>query len=120
MDVTCEQCKAEYDFDDTLLGDKGTTVKCSQCGHVFRVLPPRREPQRSALKVRFAHNGHIEAVGSLRELQQRIQAGDVGIEDELGRDGFTFRKLRDVPRLLHRTGAAPAPTVVHRQLRLVP
>jgi predicted Zn finger-like uncharacterized protein len=99
MDVTCEQCKAEYDFDDTLLGDKGTTVKCSQCGHVFRVLPRRREPTRSALKVRFAHDGHIEAVGSLRELQQRIQAGEVDVEDELGRDGFTFRKLGDVPEL---------------------
>jgi predicted Zn finger-like uncharacterized protein len=110
MDVTCEQCKAEYDFDDTLLGDKGTTVKCSQCGHVFRVLPPRREPQRSALKVRFARDGHVEAVGSLRELQQRIQAGDVGVDDELGRDGFTFRKLRDVPELKNffARGAAPS------------
>jgi predicted Zn finger-like uncharacterized protein len=110
MDVTCEQCKAEYDFDDTLLGDKGTTVKCSQCGHVFRVLPPRREPQRSALKVRFAHDGHIETVSSLRELQQRIQSGDVGVDDELGRDGFTFRKLRDVPELKNffTRGAGPS------------
>jgi predicted Zn finger-like uncharacterized protein len=116
MDVTCEQCKAEYDFDDTLLGDKGTTVKCSQCGHVFRVLPPRREPQRSALKVRFARDGHIEAVGSLRELQQRIQAGDVGMEDELGRDGFTFRKLRDVPELKNffARGASPSNTPAAR------
>lgn len=98
MDVTCDNCKAEYDFDDTLLGDKGTTVKCSKCGHVFRVLPPRREPQRSALKVRF-RDGRIENVASLRELQQRIQAGTVGTDDELGRDGFTFRRLGDVPEL---------------------
>jgi predicted Zn finger-like uncharacterized protein len=110
MDVTCEQCKAEYDFDDTLLGDKGTTVKCSQCGHVFRVLPRRREPQRSALKVRFARDGHVEAVSSLRELQQRIQAGDVGVEDELGRDGFTFRKLRDVPELKNFFGRGAGPS----------
>src|SRR5688572_5665634 len=99
MDVTCEQCKAEYDFDDTLLGDKGTTVKCSKCGHVFRVLPPRREPTRSALKVRFAHDGSVESVASLRELQQRIQAGQVSVDDQLGRDGFTFRRLGDVPEL---------------------
>lgn len=99
MDVTCEQCKAEYDFDDTLLGDKGTTVKCSKCGHVFRVLPPRREPQRSSLKVRFAHDGHIESVASLRELQQRIQQGQVSVDDELGRDGFNYRRLGDVPEL---------------------
>jgi predicted Zn finger-like uncharacterized protein len=98
MDVTCDNCKAEYDFDDTLLGDKGTTVKCSKCGHVFRVMPPRREPTRSALKVRF-RDGHIESVASLRDLQQRIQAGQVGFDDELGRDGFNYRRLGDVPEL---------------------
>jgi predicted Zn finger-like uncharacterized protein len=98
MDVTCDNCKAEYDFDDTLLGDKGTTVKCSKCGHVFRVMPPQREPTRSALKVRF-RDGRIESVASLRDLQQRIQAGQVGIDDELGRDGFNYRRLGDVPEL---------------------
>jgi predicted Zn finger-like uncharacterized protein len=98
MDVTCDNCKAEYDFDDTLLGDKGTTVKCSKCGHVFRVMPPRREPTRSALKVRF-RDGRVESVASLRDLQQRIQAGQVGMDDELGRDGFTYRRLGDVPEL---------------------
>lgn len=111
MDVTCEQCKAEYDFDDTLLGDKGTTVKCSKCGHVFRVLPPRREPTRSALKVRFAHDGSVESIGSLRELQQRIQAGQVSVDDQLGRDGFTFRRLGDVPELKNffvRSGSSPS------------
>jgi predicted Zn finger-like uncharacterized protein len=111
MDVTCDNCKAEYDFDDTLLGDKGTTVKCSKCGHVFRVLPPRREPQRSALKVRF-RDGRVESVASLRELQQRIQAGTVGMDDELGRDGFTFRRLGDVPELKNffvRTAPASGP-----------
>lgn len=108
MDVTCDNCKAEYDFDDTLLGDKGTTVKCSKCGHVFRVLPPRREPQRSALKVRY-RDGRIESIASLRELQQRIQAGTVGMDDELGRDGFTFRRLGDVPELKNFFGrTAPA------------
>lgn len=111
MDVTCDNCKAEYDFDDTLLGDKGTTVKCSKCGHVFRVLPPRREPTRSALKVRF-RDGHVESLASLRELQQRIQAGAVSVDDELGRDGFNFRRLGDVPELRNffapRPASAPA------------
>jgi predicted Zn finger-like uncharacterized protein len=121
MDVTCDHCKAEYDFDDTLLGDKGTTVKCSKCGHVFRVLPPRREPQRSALKVRF-RDGRVENLASLRELQQRIQAGTVGVEDELGRDGFTFRRLGDVPELKNffvrtppASGPVPTPSAAPAQ-----
>ena len=99
MDVICERCKAEYEFDEALLGEKGTTVKCSSCGLVFRVMPANRAAGRSQLKLRYAKNGTVEALGSLRELQQRIRAGEVGIDDELGRDGFPFRPLREVPEL---------------------
>jgi predicted Zn finger-like uncharacterized protein len=121
MDVTCDNCKAEYDFDDTLLGDKGTTVKCSKCGHVFRVMPPHREPTRSALKVRF-RDGHIESVASLRDLQQRVQAGQVGIDDELGRDGFNYRRLGDVPELRNfftrsTPASGPVPTAAAQAAR---
>jgi predicted Zn finger-like uncharacterized protein len=99
MDVICERCKAEYEFDEALLGEKGTTVKCSACGHVFRVMPPNRELGRSHLKLRYARDGSVHALTSLRELQQRIRAGEVSVDDELGRDGFPFRPLREVPEL---------------------
>lgn len=98
MDVTCERCKAEYEFDDSLLGEKGTTVKCSSCQHVFRVAPPRKDA-RPMMKLRFRANGIIAPISSLRELQQRIQAGQIGPDDELGRDGSPWRKLQDVPEL---------------------
>ena len=32
MDVTCERCGTEYDFDDALVSERGTTVKCTNCG----------------------------------------------------------------------------------------
>ncbi|MDB4985268.1 MAG: Proline-rich protein [Myxococcaceae bacterium] len=99
MDVICERCKAEYEFDEALLGEKGTTVKCSACGHVFRVLPPSRDLARSHLKLRYASDGTVKSLSSLRELQQRIRAGEVSLDDELGRDGFPFRPLREVPEL---------------------
>jgi predicted Zn finger-like uncharacterized protein len=99
MDVTCDRCKAEYEFDEALLGERGTTVKCSACGHVFRVLPPSRASGRAHLRLRFARDGRVGALSSLRELQQRIRAGEVGLDDELGREGFPFRPLRDVPEL---------------------
>ncbi|MET0286690.1 MAG: zinc-ribbon domain-containing protein [Polyangiales bacterium] len=99
MDVTCDRCKAEYEFDEALLGERGTTVKCSACGHVFRVLPPSRDAVRSHLQLRYARDGSVRALSSLRELQQRIRAGEVSLDDELGRDGFPFRALRDVPEL---------------------
>jgi predicted Zn finger-like uncharacterized protein len=109
MDVICDRCKAEYEFDEALLGDKGTTVKCSACGHVFRVLPPNRDAGRSQLKLRFSKDGTVKSLGSLRELQQRIRAGEVSLDDELGREGFPFRLLRDVPELKNFFMSAPPP-----------
>ncbi len=98
MDVTCDQCGAEYEFDETLLGDKGATVKCSNCNHVFRVLG-KKDPGRAGLKLRFASTGRIEALSSLRELQLRVRNGEVTADDQLGRDGAGFRRLGDVPEL---------------------
>jgi predicted Zn finger-like uncharacterized protein len=99
MDVTCDRCKADYEFDEALLGERGTTVKCSACGHVFRVLPPDREAVRSQLQLRYASDGSLRPLSSLRDLQQRVRAGEVSLDDELGREGFPFRPLRDVPEL---------------------
>lgn len=99
MDVTCDRCKAEYEFDEALLGERGTTVKCSACGHVFRVLPLSRAAARSQLQLRFARDGSVRQLSSLRELQTRIRNGEVSLDDELGREGFPFRALRDVPEL---------------------
>src|SRR5579883_1891939 len=37
MDVRCENCQTVYDFDETRVKDAGVTVKCTQCGHIFKV-----------------------------------------------------------------------------------
>jgi len=37
MDVRCEKCKTEYELEDSRVTNKGVTVKCTQCGHLFRV-----------------------------------------------------------------------------------
>lgn len=107
MDVTCQRCKAEYEFDETLLGEKGTTVKCSTCGHVFRVMPPAQDGARAQLKLRFAKDGSVKNIASLRELQQRIRAGEVSLDDELGREGSPFRRLHDLPELKNFFGRVP-------------
>ncbi|HEX6837081.1 MAG TPA: tetratricopeptide repeat protein [Polyangia bacterium] len=41
MDVRCEKCMTVYEFDDTKVGEQGVTVKCTQCGNLFKV--KRRE-----------------------------------------------------------------------------
>ncbi len=42
MEVRCEKCQTEYEFDDSLVTDRGVPVKCTQCGHMFTVYPPGR------------------------------------------------------------------------------
>ena len=37
MDVRCEKCMTVYEFDDSKVGEQGVTVKCTTCGHVFKV-----------------------------------------------------------------------------------
>ncbi|HEU4383164.1 MAG TPA: tetratricopeptide repeat protein [Anaeromyxobacteraceae bacterium] len=37
MDVRCERCRAQYVFDDAQVTEAGLTVKCSNCGHLFKV-----------------------------------------------------------------------------------
>jgi len=41
MDVRCEKCLTVYDFDESQVGASGVTVKCTQCGNLFKV--KRRE-----------------------------------------------------------------------------
>src|SRR5262245_20930009 len=37
MDVRCERCLTVYEFDDSQVGEAGVTVKCTQCGNLFKV-----------------------------------------------------------------------------------
>src|SRR4051812_45810393 len=37
MDVRCEKCQTEYELDEARLKPGGVTVKCTNCGHQFKV-----------------------------------------------------------------------------------
>jgi len=37
MDVRCEKCQTVYEFDDAKVTASGVTVKCTQCGNLFKV-----------------------------------------------------------------------------------
>src|SRR3989442_945753 len=43
MDVRCENCQTAYEFHEARVKDGGVTVKCTQCGHIFKV---RRRPEK--------------------------------------------------------------------------
>lgn len=101
MNVVCGQCGTEYEFDDALVSARGTTVKCTQCSHQFRVLPQvpssRIAPERWV--VRKPGGAPIEFV-SLGELQRAIASRQVTLDDHFSKDGQPFRAMRDVAELL--------------------
>lgn len=37
MDVRCEKCNTEYELDEARLKPGGVTVKCTTCGHMFKI-----------------------------------------------------------------------------------
>ncbi len=37
MDVRCEKCGTEYELDEARLKPGGVTVKCTNCGHMFKI-----------------------------------------------------------------------------------
>ena len=85
MDVQCERCKAEYEFDDALISGRGTAVKCTNCGHQFKIRRasselPEAVPDRWSVRTT---EGRELVFTSLRELQKAIMARQVGRADAL-------------------------------------
>ncbi|EYF01458.1 zinc-ribbon domain-containing protein [Chondromyces apiculatus] len=97
MDVTCDRCSTEYEFDDALVSGRGTSVKCTNCGHQFKV---RRTdgalPERWV--VRTAGGQEIE-FRMLRELQAAISRAEVSRDDLLSRGGGHPRRLGAIAEL---------------------
>jgi predicted Zn finger-like uncharacterized protein len=101
MDVQCERCKTEYEFDDALVSGRGTTVRCTNCGHQFKVRrsePEGTEDAGDRWHVRTA-TGQQFTFLTLRELQRAILAGQVSRTDQLRRAGAPARELGSISEL---------------------
>jgi len=104
MDVTCPRCQTDYEFDDALVSERGTTVKCTNCGHQFRVFRPRaaqatattNAPELWRIERR---EGEPLELRSLVELQRAIRAGRVARADLLRRGDGPPRRVGDIPEL---------------------
>src|SRR5687768_14186582 len=97
MDVTCERCGTEYEFDETLVAARGTTVKCTNCGHLFKVFRPgasTSEPRSWA--VRRDGSTASESIASLKELQRMITLGQLTPDDQISRSGEAWKRLGDI------------------------
>ncbi len=102
MDVTCPRCQTDYEFDDALVSERGTTVKCTNCGHQFRVFRPRAATTVSIAPELWRierRQGEALELRSLVELQRAIRAGRVSRDDLLRRGEGPSRRVGDIPEL---------------------
>jgi predicted Zn finger-like uncharacterized protein len=115
MDVQCERCKTEYEFDDALVSGRGTTVRCTNCGHQFKV---RRGDANGASDewVVTTVAGQRLTFGSLRDLQRAILGKQVARGDVLFRGGAPSRPLGSIaelePFFQGRTSSRPPPSQI--------
>lgn len=101
MDVRCEKCLTEYEFEDARVTEAGVTVKCTTCGFVFKV--KRKSggdvvvgpPTSASMRAAPAADGPSEmgapppaAGGGPREWRIRQASGNV----------FTCRELTTLQR----------------------
>lgn len=99
MNVVCGQCGTGYEFDDALVSERGTTVRCMQCGHQFRVHPERAKAGATERWVVRKTTGEEYIFRSLSELQRAIAHRRVLTTDSLSRDGVRFRLLSELTEL---------------------
>ncbi len=123
MDVRCEKCQTEYELDESKLKPGGVTVKCTTCGHMFKVrrrptghvssspLPPPGDGlgmMRSPLAdgdesdrtwlVRL-EDGEIKTCRELSTLQKWIVSGRVTRECAISRTGKKWKPLGEIGEL---------------------
>lgn len=99
MYVQCERCQTEYDFDDALVSERGTTVKCTQCGHQFKVRRAAAPDGGADRWVVTTVSGKTIVFTSLRELQKAILGKQVARSDSLSRGSGPPRLLGAIAEL---------------------
>lgn len=111
MDVRCNRCATEYDFDDALISERGTTVKCTNCGYQFKVFPQQPQagtPERWVVKT---GTGTELVYTSLRDLQRGIAERQVGPNDLLSRGQQPPRPLGSIAELEPFFNSAPPASI---------
>jgi predicted Zn finger-like uncharacterized protein len=98
MDVRCERCSTEYEFDDALVSGRGTTVKCTNCGHKFKIRRSDGDFSEDFWNIQTG-DGRTLVFTSLRELQRAIQTNLVDRHDLLSRGGLKQKAIGQIPEL---------------------
>ena len=99
MDVQCERCKTEYEFDDVLVSGRGTTVRCTHCGYQFNVSGAGAPDPTADRWIVQTTGGQQLTFLTLPELQRAILAKQVSRADALVTVGASPRPLGSISEL---------------------
>ncbi len=103
MDVTCNRCGTDYEFEETLVSTRGTTVKCTSCGHLFKVFRGANQEHTPTDDSRpwlvRRRNGDVEPLVSLGDLTRMIARAEISPDDEISRTGQAWKKLGEIAEL---------------------
>jgi predicted Zn finger-like uncharacterized protein len=129
MDVRCERCGTEYEFDEDRITEAGVAVRCTHCGHVFMVkkksvvvtgpvptgadrppmaggpipapsaLPPRAAGNRAKEWKVRQPNGNLITFKELTTLQKWIVERKVSRNDEISMTGQSWKRLGNIAEL---------------------
>jgi len=117
MVVTCPKCSTSYEFDDTLVGSKGTVVRCTQCSHMFKIFADENDDtiEHAGWMIKKA-DGKVFGIDKFSTIQKWIREGKIDADDSLSRTGKSWKKLGEIIELqglfatLESTKAALRPT----------
>ena len=111
MDVRCEKCLTEYELDESKVTAAGVTVKCTNCGNLFRIkrrsgmtpppAPIEPPPPADADKmwVIRSPDGETKRFRELTTLQQWIVEEKVTRDHQISRSGESWKRLGDIAEL---------------------
>lgn len=98
MDVRCERCNTDYEFDDALVSGRGTRVRCTNCGHSFKVARADEPPDEEFWRV-LTGDGRTFVFTSLRALREAIETEQLEPSDHLARGTGSLRPIAQIPEL---------------------
>src|SRR6266571_3236572 len=106
MDVRCEKCLTEYELDESKVTAAGVTVKCTNCGNLFKIKrrassvpPPLPQPEEGRAWMLRGPDGEVKRFRELTTLQQWIVEQKVTREHEISRSGDTWKRLGEIAEL---------------------
>lgn len=100
MDIRCPSCQTLYEFNEERLKRGPVNLKCSQCGHIFRVESRLHSPPNVRRWMLRRHtSGEMLYFKGLNTLQKWIVERKVTRDDEISKTSKKWKRLGDIGEL---------------------